>query len=595
MGNKKLIQNKLRFFTFAQVVAFLFVAGFLFRWQILEHDRFQAQAESRVISSEIQGLRGDILAADGSVLAYSEPRFDIYVFMNDKFGLLAAEEGGRQTRAEFVTKVAAELEISEQDLEDKLAQEKQWIQIAEAVTKKQRDAILSIPTNRDEQVHLTGLDYVETSVRRYPEGELAAHVLGFVGRDEFGNTVGVNGLEQYFDGLLRPQSGISSLEQDSNSNLIAISSNVLREARRGASIHTTIDKNIQSKVQEQLETAVENFQARSATVIVADPRTGEIKAMANYPSYNPEDYFKTEDQSVLGNTAITNPYEIGSVGKIYTMAAAVDQGKVTPNTVVIDGHDGCEEIIEQRIICTYDKKPQGPLTATDAMIKSDNLAFFHTAQLVSDKVLADYLQSFGLGNRTRIQLSGEDEGFIKPGENWNEADLAAYSYGHSYFQTTLQAVMGVSALANGGKLMEPTIVRKIEDVTGQTREYKPLMKREVMKPENVEIMDQILHDVYLNNLYENRYKHLEEYDIAMKSGTALIPYTALTPPISRPGYSNEVNSTYIGYDASDKNSFIMLVNVSEPQTTPKLSYANARLLWLDTFDEIRNDLGVPKK
>jgi cell division protein FtsI/penicillin-binding protein 2 len=276
------------------------------------------------------------------------------------------------------------------------------------------------------------------------------------------------------------------------------------------------------------------------------------------------------------------------------MAAAVDQDEVMPGTVVIDGHDGCQEIIDQKVVCTYDKKPQGPLTATEAMIKSDNLALFATADLIGSQKLADYLESFGMGSKTNIQLAGEDSGYLKPGERWNEADLATFSYGHSYFQTPLQSVMGVSALANGGKRMEPMIVTKIADSNGKTRVYQPRAVEQVVTPESTEIMDQILYEVFKHNLYEDKYKYLADYNIAMKSGTALIPYTALAPPVDKPGYSNEVNSTYVGYDASEQNKFVMLVNLSEPQTRPKLSYNNARLLWLDMFIEVKDDLAVPK-
>jgi cell division protein FtsI/penicillin-binding protein 2 len=576
-----------------QAAMFLAVSIFLFRWQIIEHERFQAQASSRLVKQEVSALRGDILARDGSVLSYSEPRFDIYVYMDNKHGLLAAENANRQTRPEFTRKVSELLEIDEEGLINLLGQDQKWIKIADKVTKEDRDKLLSIPTDIDPELYLDGLDYLDTAIRNYPEGDLAAHVLGFVGKDEFGHDVGVSGLEQYFNGLLKPQVGISTLETDSNQNIIAISNNRLREARRGATITITIDKNIQEKVETLLEQGVERYMAKSGTVIVVDPRTGEIIAMANYPDFDPGNYEKETDTRVFRNHAITSPYEIGSVGKVYTMSAAVDQDKVQPQTVVIQGHSGCQEIIEKRVICTYDKKPQGALTATEALIQSDNLALFATAELIGEQEFANYLEDFGLGRRTKIQLAGEDAGFIKSGDKWNEADLAAYSYGHSYFQTTLQAIMGAGVLANEGKLMEPMIVKEISDSADKKRVYEPRVVTQVIKPESAETMSNMLYEVFKSNLYEAKYKDLAKYKIAMKSGTALIPYTALDPPQSKAGYSNEVNSTYVGYDASSLNTFIMLVNLSEPQTVPKLSYNNARILWLDLFNEIKNDLGVP--
>lgn len=586
-------QGKLRLLVLGKGVLFLVVIIFLFRWQILEHDRFAAQANSRVIKKEVSALRGDILARDGAVLSYSEPRFDIYVYKNSTYGLLAAEKSGKQTREELVEKVATVLEIDKEQLRQDLDQQQEWVKIAARVTKEQRDRVLALPTDKNAKVYLDGLDYIDTSIRRYPEGTLASHIIGFSGKDEFGNDLGVSGIEQYFDGVLKPQTGISTLETDSNQNIIGISENELREARRGATIRTTIDKNIQSKVERQLAAGVERFQAKSGIVIIIDPRTGEILTLANYPTYAPENYQEVPESKYFKDLAIANPYEIGSVGKIYTMTAAVDQGKVDPGTIVINSHQGCQEIIEQRVICTYDKKPQGPLTATEAMIKSDNLALFATATLVGEEKLAWYLENFGLGKKTNVQLAGEDAGYIKPGSKWNQADLAAYSYGHSYYQTTLQAVMGVGVLANKGWLMEPMIVKETIDANGKKRSYEPRALRQVVKEETTVTMGLMLHEVFKQNLtYEAKYQHLAKYRIAMKSGTALIPFVALDTPQAKPGYSNEVNATYMGYDASERNTFVMLVNLSEPQTTPKLSYNNARLLWLDIFEEIKDDLGV---
>ncbi len=582
-----------RIFSLILLISFLAVAIFLFRWQVVDNERYQALASTRFNTRRLTALRGDILASDGSVLSFSEPRFDMYVYMSPQQGLLAAENTGRQTREEFLAKVSSLLGQTKDELEKNLNSDSQWIRIATDVTQETKDLLLAIPSDRDSNVTLAGLDYEETAVRVYPESSLAAHVLGFLGNDDFGSVIGRNGIEQYFNGVLSPRVGVASIEADSNQNIIAISDNLTREAVKGTTVQTTIDKNIQAIVERRLVEAIDRYGAKSGNVIVADPRTGAIMAMANYPNFDPGNYRNVLSARDFASIGITNPYEIGSVGKIYTMAAAVDQKKVEPSTQVTPGHTGCQQIIEERIICTYDKKPKGPLNATQSMIDSDNLALFATAQLIGGEKLAEYLEKFGMGKKTNIQLSGEDSGYIKPGIQWNEADLAAYSYGHSYYQTTLQSVMGVAALANKGTRMEPMIVQRLIEADGSTREYKPIPVVEVVTPETTQKMGQILHEVYLNNLAENKYKELAKYYIGMKSGTALIPYSALSEPKQIPGYSGETNSTYVGYDASEKNSFIMLVNISEPQNGPKLSYYNARLLWLDIFAEIRNHIGVP--
>lgn len=596
--HEKISPAKMRSFIAILTLVFFLITVFLFRWQVLDYDKYIKLAGARQLQIETPALRGDILARDGSVLSYSEPRFDIYVYKNEKQGLIAAENNKRQTREEFLTGVGTILQLSKDDVAKKLEPNSQWLKLAEKVSKEQRDRILAIPTQKDPKIFLDGLVAIPTSVRLYPERNLAAQVIGFLGDDEFGKKVGRGGLEQYYNETLNPITGISTIETDSNQNIIAISDNKLREAQRGMTVKTTIDKNIQAKAQYHLKAAVERYRAKSGSVIIADPRTGEIIAMASYPDYNPAEYNKVTDIKVLGNTAVTTPYEIGSVGKIYTMSAAVDQGKVGPNTVVINGHEGCQRIVDNRKICTYSSDPRGPLTATQAMIESDNLALFSTANLIGGDTLAKYLDKFGMGKRTNIQLPGEDSGVIKPSSQWTEADLATYSFGHSYTQTLQQAVMAVSALANHGRIMEPMVVSELINEDGKVRKYTPRVVSEVLSEKGVQTMAQILHEVYLSNIYtyKNReFQGLDKYNIGMKSGTALIPFVSLANPVNKAGYSDEVNSTYVGYDASEKNTFIMLVNLSEPQSLPKLSYNNARLLWFNLFNDIKDDLGVPVK
>jgi len=586
---------KLRFVISLICLFFVAIALFLVRWQLVDYDRFATLAKSRLKSSTIPALRGDILARDGSILSYSEPRFDIFLYRDDRNGLEAAEKAGRQTRAEFIDKVAEILQLTPDEFSTKIETGSKWIKIADRVTLDTRDKLLNVPTDKDPEISLDGLTAQTTQVRVYPEGRLASHVIGYLGKDDLGNSIGSNGLEQYFDGILKPQDGVTSVQTDSNQKIIAKVDNLVKEARRGTSLKTTIDKNIQHKAEVVLRQGVEKFNAKAGTVIIIDPRTGAVVSMANYPDFDPADYGNVESNKILRNAAITDPYEIGSVGKIFTMSAAVDQGKVGPDTIVINGHKGCMKIVDDRSVCTDDKKPQGPLTATEAMIKSDNLGLFATANLIGSEKLASYLDLFGMGKRTNVQLSGEDSGYIKPGYQWNEADLAAYSYGHSYFQTALQAIMGVGALANDGKIMEPMIVSDLVYPDGTSRSYSPRVVTEVLKEKSVEEMGEIMYKVFLNNIKGTPYSKLSRYDIGMKSGTALIPFNSLAEPQNIAGYSDEVSSTYVGYDASDKNTFVMLVNLSEPQTSPfKLSYYNARLVWLDLFMQIKDDLGVPE-
>ena len=222
--------------------------------------------------------------------------------------------------------------MSEEELREKLDNGKDWVKIKEKVTNSQKDAVLTLKRDNAINQNLEGIRIEYTSERVYPEKELACHVVGFVGKNEIGDDLGRAGLEHYWEGLLKEQEGYNFTEVDSFGNLIALDSVARIDAKRGATIYTTIDKNIQAIVQENIREAAKKYDAKSASIIVMDPKTGEILALANYPEFDPNDYEKVEDSNAFKNSAISDPAELGSVGKVFTMAAALEEGKVQPNT-----------------------------------------------------------------------------------------------------------------------------------------------------------------------------------------------------------------------------------------------------------------------
>lgn len=588
MRSERFNQLKIKLIGFSLFIFFLLIIFFLIRWQVIESEKYQVLASQRTQEIKIPSIRGGILMRDGSTLAYSEPRFDIYTYIPE---LEFAEEKEKQTKEEFIEKVALVLG-DEEKVRDVLSSGPLWVKLADKVSFDIKDQLFP-----DDEDFIHGLYFELATERIYPEGNFLSHLLGFVGESFGSEELGRGGIEQYHDGILSAQEGFDFSERDSFGNVITISGSSPVEARRGSTLITTIDKAIQQEVERGLKAGVEQYNAKGATGIVMDPKTGEILALANYPSFDPNKFFEVEDQQLFRNGAIGTSYEIGSVMKVVTMSAGVDSGEIKPDTIVVDGHAGCEHLLEEKEVCTYDKKPQGALTALDALIKSDNIALFHTAEKIGQDTFYSYLKRFGVGAPTGIDISGESYSVLVDSKYWNRADLATYSYGHSYQVTPIQAIAAVGAVANSGQLMQPYVVSEIIDPSGEITKFPPVVVTNSITSESADIMMGMLNEVYKANIRELDYERaFKDYKLGMKSGTALIP-CPLVPEEDCIGYSDQYNATYVGFDESDERSFVMIVKLEQPElvgTKYNLSYYNVRHVWFDIFAGIKDYMGVPK-
>jgi len=574
----------------------------LIKWAFIDNAKYLAIANERYKQITIPSIRGSILADDGTPLAYSEPRFDAYVWTPE---LETYEKAGLQTRDEFLIKVAPILGASKDDLFKILSTTQQWIKIGDKITDDQRGQLLDLKT--DKGGVLRGIQFQYTNKRIYPEGRLASQVIGYVmPSDDPSGYKGAWGLELYWNGSLKPQSGYMSGEYDSFGNYIALGQDETIQPKPGATIYTTINKELQASLEASLKSGVDQFKAKSATGIIMDPKTGKIMAMANYPDFDPNNYSQETDMSVFGNLAVSTPYEIGSVGKIFTYAAALDQHKLTPDTVVLpNGHKGCEVISPDpadvsicfnpslnktgKIVdctCIASRQPvSGPVTAAQALSWSDNIGLRHIAMSMSYQEFYNYLIKFGVGSTTSIDTAGESAGTIKTPDKWNYADQSTYSYGQGYNITPIEAVEGIDAVANYGIRMQPYLVSKIVDTDGKTISFNPKVEENVIQPSTAEEIFPTMHDIYLSELIENRYKSLSKYYIVLKSGTGQVANK------DKAGYSNKVDTTFAGFDASPDRKFIMLIKLEEP-AVGELSWQNVRIVWLDMLEQVINILKV---
>ncbi len=591
----ELIPGKIRLVYLFAFMGAIILTGFALRWHVVEAAKFTNLAAARSHSEQIPALRGTIYANDGSTLAYSQPRYNVYIYYRD---LQFAEEKGLQTREEFADKIAPIIDSTPEELmqqmEERISKGIYWFRVAEAITIGAGERIQALTRDRDadlpqeERGFLQGYTLIPTYKRIYPENKLAAQVLGLTRIKENNfevETIGQSGLEGEWNGILEPLEGFVSGEVDALGNVLGLASEQTIEAKRGSDIYTSIDKRVQREIEKQLAKGVKEYEAASGSMIVMEPKTGRIVAMANYPTYNPNTRSQKDPQA-YGLKAVSEPYEVGSVGKTFTLAAALDAGVAKPTDVLLpNGHNGCMFLIKGLAdVCTADKKPQPAMPLNEAYRRSDNLYFIALAELMEKQDLYEYLDKFGVGKVSGVDVSGESIGFLKDWKAWNRADIAAYSYGHSYQANLLQVTAGYAALANYGVRMQPHFVTKVVEADGTEKIYEPIPIERAVTKQTVLKMDNMMHEVFLSNVpyWDN---DLRSYRIALKSGTALIPYR------DKAGYSSEVNTTYIGYDASPDRKFVLAVRLDSPQIGD-LSSENTRFVWMNTFRAIKDILGV---
>lgn len=401
----------------------------------------------------------------------------------------------------------------------------------------------------EEPPSLRGLVYIPHLQRSYPEMRLASNVLGFVNREG----LGYYGVEAKFDDLIAGNAIDVWMPRDPN--LV----NEIPDISPGASIILTIDRAIQAEIESILDNAVEFNGAQSGTIVVADPQTGEILAMATTPRLDLNEYWRYSEvfkDSTPFNRAVSQSYEPGSVFKVLTMAAALDSGAVTPDTVFID-----VGVIEVGGIYIYNwnSAAWGPQDMQGCLQHSLNVCLAWVATQLGTKDFYDYLRAFGIGHLTGVDLAGEVRGRLKtPGDaDWYEADLGTNSFGQGVAVTPLQMVMAVSAIANEGKLVAPRIVRSIIDKGNQFDTEKSLIGLPI-KPETAKTLSEIL----ARSLEEEASDALVDgYRLAGKTGTAEIP----TPY----GYSlSATNASFVGWGPLDDPRFLVYIWLEKPTSSP---------------------------
>lgn len=537
----------------ALVLALVCVIGLrLLYVQIIQHNRYASQATtSQSRKFAIPAERGQIYAYDGDQVVplvlnetfktvYADPSL---IKSKDKVaGVLAEVLGGR--RSEYVAK---------------LKTKGNYVVLAQKVPTSKGEAL----AKKD----LLGVGITDQVYRTYPEGNLAAQVLGFVNNDG----VGQYGIEGYMNKEIGGTDGLRQVKTDTRGNPIAIAGSVDRPAVDGKSYVLTIDRNIQAEVEQALEAGVKNVGAKSGSVIVMDPNSGAIKAMANYPTFDPGDYSKVKDYSVFSNSVVTNQFEPGSGFKMFTMAAGLDTGKVKPDTTYTD--TGKVEL-DGRVINNSHDKAWGVQSMTDVIEKSLNTGVVFVLRslggnldainLAGKKVLYSYFQKFGFGQPTGVEQSGEAAGMVnKPTKiSGNDVNYANMTFGQGISATMIQMVTAASAIANGGKLYQPQLVAGVKEGDSIKTFSPKIITTQVISKSAASDLVTMMEKV-VQGKYGSGYKaRMAGYTISGKTGTAQIPNP------NGNGYREDKNiGTFIGFAPSKAPKFIMMVRINEPNVS----------------------------
>jgi cell division protein FtsI/penicillin-binding protein 2 len=524
------------------LIAALGLVGRLAHLQLASHGEYQEQAQDEHRGSLVLNpRRGAILDRNGYPLAASVDAYDVLVDSQ-----VWNDPTQAQQRAEALANV---LNRPPQDILDDLS-----TSITREVTVGR--GLDYQGSQRVEDLGLPGVRLARTFRRVYPEGNLAASLVGFIGRDK----VGLSGLEADYDRDLSGAAGSLSYERDGLGNKIAHGYSSQVPPEPAADIILTIDRYMQRLAERELDATVEQHEAEGGTIIIMDPRTGAILAMASRPSFDLTDLDLSDESKMdlYRNRAITDLYEPGSVFKTVTMAGALDAGLVSPESVYVD--EGVARISGWTIV-NWDLGAHGTQTATEILVKSLNTGAVWLSELLRPDRFYDYVYRFGFGQLTDIGLSGEAAGqFRTPADDgWAEVDMATNSFGQGVNVTPLQMVTAISAIANDGELVQPYVVQEIR--RGEQREvFEPQEVRQVITAEAANTLTHMM-DAVVDGITAIYAISVPGYRVAGKTGTASISVPG--------GYKEDAYiASFAGFVPSDDPVLAMLVKIDEPKDVP---------------------------
>ncbi|MCS6816032.1 MAG: transpeptidase family protein [Blastocatellia bacterium] len=485
---KKTIRRRLVQLTGLLSVWMLLVGGRLLYVQVAQHEQWRAQADRQQRRTiRVTALRGTIYDRAGRELAKSVEAPSIFAVPAE------IEDVDRAAR-----QLARVLRMDPGALRERLSERREFVWVKRKVTPEEATAVKALG--------LAGIHFVTENKRTYPNGELAAHVLGYAGIDE----VGLEGIEFAYDREIRGEESTVFVYRDARGRTYE---RAQRPVARGHDLILTLDATIQFHVERELREAVRQARARSGVAIVLDPKTGEILALANVPTFDPNAFAKASEEA-RRNRAIRDLYEPGSVFKIVTFAAALEEGLLRPNEAI--------ECLGGRIVLAghtiRDHRPFFRLTAREVLEQSSNIGTIQIALRVGAERLAQYIERFGFGRRTGVELPGEARGIVRPVRRWTPASVGAIAIGQEIGVTAIQMAAAMAAIANEGVWVQPHLVRAVRSRDGTVIKRTEPERRRVLSPTSARVLMRMLEGVVERGT--GQLAQLSGYSAAGKTGTA---------------------------------------------------------------------------
>ena len=555
--------RKNRLLVLALIFSALFAVavGRLFYLQIFKGDFYQNKAKKQQsVNDVVLPERGNIyLSSTGGALGNKGKDVPIALTRTWYSVWVSPKEIPAEEKKNVSQKLSGILGVDIKTISERIGKEGDPYEPIK--DKVEKEKILEI-----QELGLKGVHWEAFQDRYYPLGEFASQVVGFVSNPSSGEEkikTGKYGLEGYFNDNLKGESGYIAGVKKALGSLVLPLSRVVK-AKKGEDIYLTVDYNIQMTLEKELKKAMEKFSAESASAIVMDPKTGAVLAMASLPTFDPNKFNEVKNSSTFLNQNMQLVFEPGSIFKPITMAAALDINVVSSDLTY---YDTGEVQVGDHTIRNSTLQSWGTQTMTQVLEKSLNTGAIFALRRMPQGVWREYVSNFGFAEKTGITLVGESKGNIGNLKSGIEVDWLTSSFGQGISVTPLAMASAISAIANGGELLKPFIVSKIEDPSLSSQSSgsnsdkvvftgEKVLKRRVIKPETSETLTKMLINVVENG--SGKQARIPGYTIAGKTGTAQV-----SGPTG--GYTDKTIHTFVGYSPAFNPAFMMLIKIDNPK------------------------------
>jgi cell division protein FtsI/penicillin-binding protein 2 len=554
----------------------------LFYWQVVKSSQLQVAASAQYNQSfTTQGQRGSIYTADGYPLVANAQVYR--VFVEPPLLKVPSTEVVALLKPMLLSELRSYQQASESAVRDSISAsleatlaarlnkpDAKWVGLFHPLSEVGKQAL--------EKLQIAGLGFEPYYQRDYPEASVGAQLTGFVGHTDAGEEVGYFGIEGALDKELRGRTERQSHQTDALGwKLLGQKSE--ETARDGRDVVLTVRRDIQYMAEMTLQKGVERYGAVSGEVVIMDPSTGKILALASYPHYD-QKTFAEFPPDLYKNPSVSSAYEPGSTFKTLTVAAGIDSGVIKEDTQCPQ----CEgpRQIGQYSLKTWNGEYHPQITMTEALAKSDNTAMIFVAEQLGSDKFQEYLKKFGIGERTRIELQEDSS----PGfpTKWGPVELATRSFGQGISTTSLQMVKSIAAIANHGVMMRPMLVEKVIDrSTHEEIPVTPQVEAQVIKPETAQTVTKMM--VYAAQQGEAKWTVSKTHTVAAKTGTS---------QIARDGQyvADKTIASFVGFAPPDNPKFIMMVKLVEPSSSIWAA-ETAAPLWYQIADKLYLFLNIP--